>query len=232
MSHAADLRFRRTLWRTAMVHALLIGGLLIYSGVRRWLQRRAPREPPTTFVALHTPAASEPAHAPAAEPAPPPPPQPEAPPPPPPPPPTPRVQRSTERVRRDPTPAPTPEPRLSPEEIRRRLEQSLPDSRPTPAGASTADARARYYALIQETFYRAWTQPTTIMPGQTATVRLRVQRNGTVSQREIVQGSGQAAMDQSIERALDQVQRLPPLPDELTGAHHDFTIRFELTGGL
>lgn len=235
MNAQTDSRFRQVLWRTAVVHVVLILGLFLYSEVRRWIQRRAPRET-ATFVALHTPSAPAPPAAAAPEPLPeppaPPPPAPTPPPPAPTPTPRPQVQRSTERVRRDPTPTPAPAPTLSPEEIRQRLEQSLPDTRPSPPQNTAPDARARYYALIQETLYRAWAQPTTIIPGQTATARIRVQRNGTIIQREIVRSSGHSVMDQSIERAMNQVQRLPPLPDALTGAHHDFTITFELTGGL
>lgn len=152
------------------------------------------------------------------------------PPPPPPPPPTPRpqIQRSTERVRRDAPPPPPPS--LTPEQIRKQLEQAVPAGSRLAAGAP--DSMAMYYRLIYETLYRAWEQPSSVLPGTRAEARIRVQRDGTIIRRELTRRSGNSAMDESVQRALQSVSRLAPLPREFSGAHHDFTVEFELTGAL
>ncbi len=210
-------RFRHIFWITAGVHVALIVGVLLWSTVRRWLTPKRETEI-VTFVSLHTPA--PPVEAAAVE---------EAPPPPPPEPtPRPRVQRSTERVRRDiPPPEPAP-PRFDPEELRRQLEGAV-ETTPAQSGA-TQDDLAWYYSLIHQTLYQAWEQPGAVLPGTTATARIRVARDGSVTSRELVRRSGNSAMDQSVLRALQAVTRLRPLPRDIPGAHHDFTIEFELTG--
>ncbi len=217
-------RFQRIFWITAGVHGALIFVLLFYSVIQRWLIRKSPREV-VTFVSLHTPAPPGPAVEAAVE-------APPAPPPPPPPPPAPRppVQRSTERVRRDPQPRPPPaQPQLTPEQIRQQLEQAVPTG--VPASSGSPDNLAWYYSLIHETLFRAWEQPGSVLPGTTATARIRVQRDGSITRRDLVRRSGNSAMDDSVMRALESVSRLRPLPREVQGAHHDFTIEFELTGG-
>ncbi len=215
-------RFHRIFWIVAGVHAVLILALLFYSGIRHWLFRRTPREE-VTFVTLHTlaPPAEAMVEAPPTPPLPPPAPPAPAPP-------RPRVERSTERVRRDvPPPQPT-QPQLTPEQIRQRLQQAVPEGATPTTG--TPDDLAWYYSLIHQTLYQAWEQPGSVLPGTTVTARIRVMRDGSVTRRELVRRSGNSAMDDSVTRALEFVTRLSPLPREIQGAHHDFTIEFELTG--
>ena len=219
-----EAQFSRTFWITAGVHVLLILSFFGYSFIQRWRNKRPPREV-MTFVALQPAAeASAPEAVAALQPAPPPPP-------PPPPAPRPQIQRSTERVRRDPPPAqPPPRPALTPEQIRQQLAQSLPQGATPTAG--TTDAFTRYMTLLYETLYRSWVQPTSVMPGTTATALIRVERDGRISRRELTRRSGQPAMDESVQRALNALTRLQPLPAEIRGTHYDFTIEFELTGAL
>jgi TonB family protein len=220
MSPAPD-RFRRFFWMVTGVHVAAIAGMLLFSVVQQWWLRRRPREV-VTFVSLHTPVAPESVAAPAAPDPPPPPP------PPPPPAPRPQVQRSQQRVRRDQTPPPPqPEPQLTREQIRQQLQAAVPDATPRPAAT---DERSRYYALLHETFVRAWSQPGSVLPGTAAVGSIRVQRDGTITRRELQRRSGNDAMDRSVLQAMESVARLSPLPAAFPGAHHDFTITFELTG--
>ncbi len=213
-------RFRRIFWITAGVHGFVVLLLLSYSVIQRWFTRQPPREE-ITFVSLHTPAppveAVEAAEAAVEAPPEPPPPQPA---------PQPRVQRSTQRVRREPSPPPAPQ--LTPEQIRQQLEQAVPTG--VRANSGAPDDLAWYYNIIHQTFMRAWNQPGSALAGATVTARIRVQRDGTITRRELLHRSGNTVMDESVSQALESVSRLSPLPAEIEGAHHDFTIEFELTG--
>ncbi len=223
--NGADQRFRRYLGMVTAMHVLLIGGAFLVGAIRNWWRPARPIDPPV-FVTLHAMQPEAPP-APVAEPAPAPV---EPPPPTPAPTPRPRVEPSRERVRRD--PAPTPQPTLTPEQLRQRMEQAVSPATPVAASSREPDEVARYQALIYQTFYRAWDQPRIHLPGALAVARIRVQRNGQISQREVIRRSRNSAFDESVQQALDAVAQLPPLPASLAGRHHDFTLEFELTGAL
>ncbi len=221
-------KFRHYFRVVAIFHVAFVLTFALGSFVRQWFQRI--RKPEViTMIELFQPALPEPpaveTPAPAAVEPPPPAPTPT---PPPPPPPRPQIQRSTERVRRDQPPPPPPA--LTPEQIRQQLEQAVPAGRRAPAGAS--DSVMAYYRLIHETLYRAWNQPGSVLSGTRAEARIRVQRDGTITVRELTRRSGNTTMDESVQSALQSVQRLAPLPQEISGPYHDFTIEFELTSGL
>lgn len=195
----------------------VVAALFLSSAVRDWVFRRQPREL-VTFVSLENFVFDEPQVAPVPEPPPPPPPvvpaQPR---------PRPPIERSTERVRRDPPPQPTPQ--LTADQIREQLAREVPTTRVTTG--PTADAWDR---MVFQTFHDAWEQPGAVSAGTIAMVRIRVERDGRVTRRDLARSSGNAIMDESVMRAVNSVSRLPPLPDRLRGPHHDLTIEFELTG--
>lgn len=219
-------RFHRVFWIITAVHIGVLLGIIFFQSVRRWLTRR-PLPEVVTYVSLQTAAPESP---PVADPEPvAPEPPPPAPAPTPTPTPRPRIEPSRERIRRPDAPPPTPTPRLTEEQIREQLADAVP--RPsTPTRAPQGDEMARYHSLMHQTLYRAWSQPTSILPGLTVEVRIRVQRDGRITQREIIRSSRNNTMDESVMRALNSVNSLSPLPASLAGPHHDFTIEFELTG--
>jgi len=59
-------------------------------------------------------------------------------------------------------------------------------------------------------------------------VKIVVARNGDVLSSDIVSKSGDPAVDQSVQRALDQVERekLPPFPPKAEDTQRTFVIRF------
>ncbi len=206
------------------MHLAIVAALFLSSAVRDRLFRRRPPET-ISFVSLDHIVFDEPQAAPAPEPVSPPPP----PPPPPPvvpeqPRPRPSIERSRERVRRDPPPQPAPQ--ITRDEIRERLARDVPTTRVT--SGPTADAWDR---TVFQTFYDAWNQPGAVSAGTLATVRIRVERDGRITQRSLERPSGNAIMDASVMRAVNSVSHLPPLPDRLRGPHYDLTIDFELIGG-
>lgn len=89
---------------------------------------------------------------------------------------------------------------------------------------------AWYYAMVKQIMYEAWQQPSGLANAgnPVATVVIRVKRDGSVSDWQMVRPSGNALMDESVKRAVQAVRRLKPLPPQLIGPSHDITIQFEL----
>lgn len=135
--------------------------------------------------------------------------------------------KSTERIKKT---DPNPEKRLSPEEIKKLLQggPSPLASNPDPLGALPG----WYKSLVRRAMYDAWKQPSQLadISGMVAEVDLRVQRDGSVTRRELTRSSGNTIMDTSVMKAVRSVDRLKPLPPEVPGAYKDLSIDFQLAG--
>jgi TonB family protein len=116
---------------------------------------------------------------------------------------------------------------------------SAPD--PSTAGAQGAGSSsgegdpsrfAWYHELIHDRFYAQWEQPTSLFGGGTrfsATVQIRIERDGRISSFEVTRSSGNFVMDESIRKAGQRVRRIDPLPDGLgSGGSYTVRINFEL----
>ena len=121
-------------------------------------------------------------------------------------------------------------PALTPEQIRDRLSCGL-------SAGPSAPARDEfpfgwYFSLVKQTMYEAWVQPSGLSAssGLTVQVLIRVERDGTITRRQMVKPSGHPLMDESVMRAVESVRKLRPLPEQYRGAYRDITIEFELTG--
>ncbi len=221
-------RFRHIFVKTAFIHVIVVAVFILSSFISDRLFRRQPREM-VSFVSLENIPMQEVQVAPGPEPSPPE--QETAPEPPPAPPEIPEqtrpqrtpVERSTRRVRREQPSEPST--RLSADEIRQRLAEEVPVSR-TDSGP-TSDA---WHRMAFQTFHDAWAQPGAVSAGTTVTVRVRVERDGRITRRDLTRPSGNSVMDESVMRAVNSVSRLPPLPDQIRGAHYDVDIHFELEG--
>jgi TonB family protein len=97
-----------------------------------------------------------------------------------------------------------------------------------PGEGSGDDALAAYAQIIRSRFDAAWNQPRSEMSLGTkfaATVQLKIERDGTVKEFSIMQGSGNAVVDDSIREAGRKITKLPPPP---TGEALAPIVRFEL----
>jgi periplasmic protein TonB len=223
--------FARTLRNCAVAHGSVVMALAITALLQGCLRSRRPREL-VTYLEMGAPA-------PAAELiAPPEPPKPDPPPPEPPKPPEdipenirprpPKVQVQTNRVVRRETPAPPAPPRPpTAAEIRRALGGGPTLSGGSPGG--TVVVPAWYLSQVRARMYEAWLQPGGLSAsGLTAEAEIRVERDGRVTRRRLTQPSGNAVMDASVQRALDEVDRLPALPAEFREKYVDIPIVFQL----
>ena len=142
-----------------------------------------------------------------------------------------KIERSKKRVRRNKvTPEPVPvRHKTSVEEIRNLLSPALSSSNVEKTNDFPYDW---YYALVRHACYEAWNRPAraSVQPGTVAVVSIRVFRDGTVREHQIIRASGNATMDASVLRALRTITRLKPLPTSYVGEFKDITIDFEFGG--
>jgi TonB family protein len=95
--------------------------------------------------------------------------------------------------------------------------------------AGSGDSKLALYAeVIKNRFQAAWNQPHGAMTAGSqlvATVKLRIEADGTVTDFTLVDGSGNTVVDESVREAGHRITRLPPPP---SGATFSPIVRFEL----
>lgn len=86
------------------------------------------------------------------------------------------------------------------------------------AQQAAADARAvdTYVAIINNTIASNWDIPPSARNGMTAVLAIRLVPTGEVISVEVVQSSGNAAFDRSVEQAVRRAERFPELRDMST----------------
>ena len=106
---------------------------------------------------------------------------------------------------------------------------AAPGGRGGGAGSGSGESElAAYVGIHTSRFQAAWNQPTGEMAmGKTleVTVRLKVEADGKVTEFAIVEGSGNAVVDESVREAGKTITRLPPPPNDQA---FSAPVRFEL----
>ena len=98
----------------------------------------------------------------------------------------------------------------------------------TEGSGSGDSALVGYVGVLTNRFQAAWNQPTGEMAlGKmlAVTVKLKVEPDGTVTEFDIVEGSGNAVVDDSVREAGKKITKLPPPPN---GHAFSAPVRFEL----
>jgi TonB family protein len=103
----------------------------------------------------------------------------------------------------------------------------------TSVGASGSASEFGWYgSMLHDRFYSEWIQPTTVISsGRTlsALVKIRIEKDGRVSDFEIIKPSGNVVVDESVAATAKRVTQVDPLPDGIgSGGHYDVRINFEL----
>ena len=100
------------------------------------------------------------------------------------------------------------------------------------ANAEKLSALNSYKKMLYGRFYSEWVQPTTsvaIGAKISALVKIRIEKDGRVSNFEIVKPSGNVVVDESVAAVGKRVIQVDSLPEDLVrGTHYDVTIGFEL----
>lgn len=116
-----------------------------------------------------------------------------------------------------PDPQPTRQPTIDPATVRETLER---------VAGGRSDPLAAYYEQVRIRLYEVWHPPAGVPLGLTATARIRVEPDGSISSKSISRRSGHAAFDQSVQEALNRITRLPRPPANLPDRTID--IEFDL----
>jgi TonB family protein len=89
-----------------------------------------------------------------------------------------------------------------------------------------------YFSMIHDRFHSRWDQPTNLTrSGQdiVTTLRIRISKDGTIQNREILHSSGDTTMDESVMTAAERVQQIDPLPSGLgNGEFFEVNVAFKL----
>lgn len=100
------------------------------------------------------------------------------------------------------------------------------------SGAGGAAEFGWYGNMLHDRFYSEWVQPITSVPSGaklSALVKIRIEKDGTVSNFKVVRPSGNVVVDESVEAIAKHVTQVDPLPAGLgDGDHYDVNINFEL----
>jgi TonB family protein len=99
------------------------------------------------------------------------------------------------------------------------------------SGAGGASEFGWYGNMLHDRFYSEWVQPTTVVASGTklsVLVKLRIEKDGRVSDFSMVKSSGNVVVDESVEAVAKHVTQVDPLPAGLGGDYYEVKINFEL----
>jgi TonB family protein len=100
------------------------------------------------------------------------------------------------------------------------------------SGSARSSEFSWYGKMLHDRFYSEWIQPTTsvaVGAKMSALVRIRIEKDGRVSNFTIVRPSGNVVVDESVAAVAKRVTQVDPLPKGLgNGAYYEVNINFEL----
>ncbi len=96
-------------------------------------------------------------------------------------------------------------------------------------GGGTGGGGSAYAWHVRNAFINAWIAPQSVKDDlATADVEVVIRKDGRVVQARIVKRSGVAALDRSVQDALDRVREIVPFESGATDAQRTYTIGFNL----
>jgi TonB family protein len=99
-------------------------------------------------------------------------------------------------------------------------------------GGTSASEFGWYGNMLHDRFYSAWIQPTTTVASGakiSALVKVRIEKDGRVSDFEIIKPSENVVVNESVAVVAKRVTQVdPPPPGLMKGDHYDVKINFEL----
>ena len=90
---------------------------------------------------------------------------------------------------------------------------------------------AWYGKMLHDRFYSEWVQPTSVVASSnkmSTLVKIRIEKDGRISDFAIVRSSGNLLLDESVTAVATRVTRVDPLPDGLGNGPYERKINFEL----
>jgi TonB family protein len=96
-------------------------------------------------------------------------------------------------------------------------------------GIGGGEAFAGYRDVVASYYYRAWITPDNSSSRLAAPeARVTIARDGSIISAELSRPSGDRSLDRSVERALQDVTKLPPFPASTRETQRTYVIRFNL----
>jgi len=93
-------------------------------------------------------------------------------------------------------------------------------------GESSA-AYANYASVVKSIYDQAWTLPDSVAnDDENVKVSVTIASDGTVISSHIITPSGDASVDNSVQRTLDRVTFIAPFPEGVTDKERTYTINF------
>ena len=90
-------------------------------------------------------------------------------------------------------------------------------------------AAANYAEVVRSVYWHAWIAPDDTASDQAITkVRVTISRDGLVLSAKIIEPSGDSQADQSVQRTLDRVTKLPPFEEGAKDTQRTYIINFNL----
>src|SRR5205823_3837310 len=128
---------------------------------------------------------------------------------------------------------PTPDPdRKSPPSEENQPATTPAESEIQIAAAANPANTSWYGNMLHDRFYREWEQPTTVVASGaklSASAKIRIEKDGRISDFKIVRSSGNVVVDESVEAVGKKVTRVDALPAGIgSGGHYDVNINFAL----
>ena len=143
-----------------------------------------------------------------------------------------QIQVNTQLVARI-TPKPSPTPDNSQKTSQaisaaiRNLQKNLKPGTTIDMPGDSTVAYANYASVVKSIYDRAWTLPDSIAnDDENVKVTVTIARDGTVISSRIIEKAGDAPVDKSVQRTLDRVTFIAPLPDGATDKERSYTINF------
>lgn len=146
------------------------------------------------------------------------------------------IDRAISRIeRKEKAPPPSPSKNTEPNHLERALAGVESRAREKGggtgrAGGVTGTAMQIYKAKVHDRIYGNWSYPVALQSDRNleATVVLMVQRDGTITSTRIAKRSSNTVFDESVLRAIERSNPLPPFPEIYKRNHDEFEIRFSL----
>jgi outer membrane biosynthesis protein TonB len=96
-------------------------------------------------------------------------------------------------------------------------------------GQGGGEAFVGYETLIYNIYHNAWITPDSVADKRAATdVKIIVAHDGSILSAEIINKSGERALDRSVDRVLHDVTHLPAFPEGARDEQRTFLLRFNL----
>jgi len=109
------------------------------------------------------------------------------------------------------------------------LENNLSSSTDVQLPGTSSQSFANYGQIVKSIYYNNWITPDNATDENASPkVRVVIGRDGSVISAQIIEPSGDSAVDDSVKRLLDRVTFIQAFPDGATESQRSFTLRFNL----